>query len=1326
MTDHLDRTAAKGEPTSKMEKFISTDTEEEEDASSVVPTQLSQAPDVAKEARQLALMIQQELDAAGDEPAERARLLHSMALVIEHRQGDRRRAMYHLLEAHRLCPDDLAYLRSLRHNLWARGNWPMVARLLDAEFNLLKDPAQRGTLLVLKGELLRELLADTEAAVEAYLEASRLVPRSPRVLSRARTLLALTGQRQRQAEVCRQYASATADAGLRALLLTEAGWLSEEHLGDEEAALGDYARALKLDPGNTSALAHRKRLLERLERWEELVEVLVQQGRLAGPGEQQVAAFSRAASVCRDRLGQTGRALELLARAHAATGGFPLALEVMAREPAAAAAQEQLHELMMDQVDALPDRRQRAEVLFFLSGKRGCDPEQAALLVRQALDLAPDHRGALEAVLRGHHADEAWEEALQVADRALEHTEDDGLWLDLLHRMAELCDARLGDPERAMELHERALARSPEDLESLDALRGLYWRTGEHERLLGVLEQLVLRAGDDGDAVGLLHEKAQIVERHMPRQDVASVYERILELDPNEPTALEALARIYNNRGDHAGLCRVLSVLSSQEEDRRYRETLLLRLAGAREAVGDAASAAWALGMVAPQTDSLVVAKELRRLRQIQAQWDMVVESLEQEARLSLDADLRDASLLTAAKILEDRLEDPDRAEGVLRRILEQDPLHEAAAERLETMLSKRQRWPRLVAALKLRIGSLEEREDGRPQDRVDLLFRLAQIQRLHLEQPGDAIDSATRCLELDPMHRPSLRLLGPLHMEQEQWHEAVDVYTRLMATCHDTDELRSIHGRLAEVFSDRLDEPLQAISCYQNTLAISPGDVEALTRLQELFLRVEDRNSAADTLAQLVEVTEEPRSRAAHLISLAELYDREFDEPVLAVEHLQQAQHLDPTSEQILSRLKELLTRLDQWEDLCEAIRSFLAALPAEQQARGFSHRMELGQVMQNRLRRLAEGLEQYQAVIDLDPTNLEARHAAARVLEDDGRLDEAVRAYREILDIDAGDTRSLRRLMAIWTRMDDLEGAYAAAAVLAYRDQASGGEARFYRERRGDGARYPRRCLEPSAFETVLVHPSEHSNGRSVLAVLVRVAHLLYPPDLQAWGVGPQSLLSSQAEHPLPGVVAQVARELGLEFRVDVHLSAKRPHDMDLLMTDPPTLVAGDEVMEDRSPMEVRGEVGRLLSYLRNDSWIAHGLDHKELGTLVVCATMATSSSLKQARGSGQDPRLALARKIRRSLAPDDMVDLEAASTALRKGREPDFEVWTQAMHRTALRTALWVTNDLEAVLDHVLRAGSRPAKERREGLRQSSLAMDLVRYWISEEFLTLRKTL
>ena len=57
--------AAEGAPT--QERFITTDTEEERNQDTVVPTEMTQPPDVVKAARQLATLLVKELDAAQKE-----------------------------------------------------------------------------------------------------------------------------------------------------------------------------------------------------------------------------------------------------------------------------------------------------------------------------------------------------------------------------------------------------------------------------------------------------------------------------------------------------------------------------------------------------------------------------------------------------------------------------------------------------------------------------------------------------------------------------------------------------------------------------------------------------------------------------------------------------------------------------------------------------------------------------------------------------------------------------------------------------------------------------------------------------------------------------------------------------------------------------------------------------------------------------------------------------------------------------------------------------------------------------------------------------------
>ena len=1314
--------AAEGAPT--QERFITTDTEEERNQDTVVPTEMTQPPDVVKAARQLATLLVKELDAAQGE-RQRAGLLHTLGLITEHRQGDRRGAIHFYLEAHQLCPQEPAYLRSLRRNLWARQSWSAVVGLLDEEVNVVSDAGRRAALLAQKGQLLGEVLGDWGAAAKALAEGLRLDPDSRPLQAGARLLAARCHDHSALLEASVRLAEATSDRALRALLLNEAGQLLELQQRPEQA-LERYAGALAAEPGDRTALLARIRLCRALGRWEELVDLLQRTAHEAGA--QRSAQLLRAARLCRDKLRDRGRALQLLAQGLTDPAALSVAVDALINQGDADQRLEAARTLLADDaVEGLQSRDQRAELLCYLGqcDEAGQDAAAALRHHRAALAQVPDHHAALEALLDQLSTEERWEEAVEACDHAAEYTRDATLRRELLHRMAALAEGRLGDLDQARAAHVRALARDPEDLEALDALRRLYWMMGDHERLLGILEQLATRTADEQDAICYLYEKALVVERHLPRQDAAPVFERIIKLDPAELDALEALDRIYSGRGDNERLCHVLSALASREDDSRSREALLLRLAGAREAVGDVASAAWALSMATPRSGEWVLVRELRRLRQLQAQWELVVESLEQEVEACHDPEVRAETLVTLAKVLEDRLEQPQRAAAALQQVLDLDPRHAEAAARMQLLLANRGDWRQLARVIGLQSDALAQ-EDGDPAVRLELLGRLAQIQEQHLDRPREACAAARQSLELDPHNLAALRLLCRLHVEQERWPEAAEALTRLAAASDDPAEQLAVHGRLGELWGEQLQQPLKAISSLQNVLTLSHDDGAALTRLFHLFRQVGDHDSAADTLDRLTRVATEPQVKIQHLLSLAELYDQEFGDARLAVEQLQQAQQLEPANEKVLARLKDALTRLAQWDVLCDVIRSFLAALPDDRQRSGIQYRMDLGQIMHRRLNRPAEGLEQYSVVIDLDPTSVPARHAAAQVLLEDNHLDEAVREHREVLAIDPTNAHSLRQLRTIWTRLDDQDGVHAATGALVYLGHATEGEARAHGQQRDLGDR-PRRCLEPSAFEAVLVHPAEHADGRGVLGVLVQAAHLIYPTRLEDWGATLDSALPPHEDHPLLGIARQVAKVLGLEFQVEVYIGDPQAAALDLLLMDPPALVAGQDLLDTLTPQQVRCHMGRLLSYVRNEVWVARGRSPEELRGLVEAACAAAGVTCPGA-GTESPTRARLADTIQRGLAPRDRAALREACAALAAGRLPVYQDWALAMRHTELRTALWVTNDLEAVLDQVLaEAGyATQVESRAAAVAANPMATELMRYWLSDEFLSLRRTL
>jgi len=1681
------------------------------DDEQAIGTILSPPQDRVQETRQLILAAMRELEASGDDDRRRSRIHHTLGLLIEHRLGDARRAASHYLEACRLAPGFLAAIRSARRLFWAKQNWTMVLKLLDEELGAVASPTRRAALLLQKGRVFEERLLSSDRGRELYAAALKLDPANRPALYRLRRLLRRKKDAAGLLDVCRRTAAATKDRRYRGLMLAEMARILEENLGDVEAAIATYAAAFVEDPTLAGARGPLKRLTAQHGRWGELIDVFLTEGDLAEEERQRVQAYLAAARLCRDRLGQTERALEIFGRVRkiapddtttlkemadllqfagrhaelaevyqqmlevlrdtwervlthyrlgqvledrlgredeaiihyrravsldatyvpalqslgklyqrrglwaeliamnaveaeavvevearavrfaalaelcevqlrdpakaiefhrralssqprylpseralqrllAATGEWPALVELLegqlewlqgpaassprvpqGREeeaPEAALQHEELGrlceerlkeseraighyrraaellpgqlapvralqrlfaaadrhdehlaaldreiahtadpalkvslmhraaELCETRLRRLEDAEQRyreilksapthwpslnslgriyhrdgrwqevlalyqAEVeqrgvqaerraaLLFKIGEIHLDrlgdeaaalaaynralettptflpalealaglhrrrqeweqllavmrrqaevlslPEQKATAFhsigeicesqlgqraaavqhyRQALEVFPAHELARSALLRIFTAEERWREVVELYSRALTATTDESTSVFLLKQLGRVWDERLSNPARAIDCYEQALALGEDDLEALEALSRLYRQTGGHQRLAGVYERLAARAKDVPEAIAYLYEAASVIEAHGSERDNARIFELIVQQAPEELPALEGLERLYVEPGDQRSRARVCEAHVHLEDEPETKAALLLQLAEAREASGDSEGAGWALGEASGLSEDWIVTVELRRLRERLGQWELVAESLERAARLSSNRAFVVESLMRAAILHQERFGDLDRAVTALSRVLELDPFHEEAAVRLEQILVKREAWPELVEALRRRLEGAAA--GARPatgtavHGQIELLSRMAWIQREHLQLPVEAIATLMRSVQLDPNHLATLLTLGELHLSLEQWQEAVEAYSRIVAVSDDPDVLRSAHFRLGDLWSEKLGDTRRAISSYQNVLAIAPEDGAALTRLYELFIRGKDWENASDIITRLIEVESDSHKLVEHYAALAEIQDKGFGDPRLAAEQLQRALAIDPTNEAILGRLARLSAQLGSWEALRDALRSYLVALPADQEVRGIRHRVQLGEILRRRLGRTAEALEQFRAVVELDPTNLDARLAIAGILAEQGGLEEAVLEHREVQGIDGLNIESLRQMRAIWSRMGNHEMAYAAAAALVCLGEAQEADEQIYRERRAKGIRHPQTPAESGVVDKHLLHPGDNAAARRVLVVLGEVAHRLRPPQLADWHVSKADRLPPRSEDPLKILVREVGAVLGLDREVEIFISPSRSREMDLLLTDPPSLVVGAGVMGAYSSIEVRFWMGQLLSTLRNRNWVAYGLGGPELGDLVRAACLAVDP-IADLVDDDDEPTSVLARQIQRNLSRRGRRALEEACRALAAAREPDMGEWALAMQHTALRAGLWVVNDLETAFSFLRRTDpvlGRPAEAGplTAQVRRSAVAIELLHYWLSDDYLALRR--
>ncbi|MCX5746127.1 MAG: hypothetical protein NT062_26920, partial [Proteobacteria bacterium] len=165
---------------------------------------------------------------------------------------------------------------------------------------------------------------------------------------------------------------------------------------------------------------------------------------------------------------------------------------------------------------------------------------------RKVEEARPDDLVALAALDRLLAVERRPEELVKVIARRADLTEDAGVRLVLLHRVASLHEEVLEDKPAAIATYRAVLEIDDADTIALDALERLYTEAGDSRELASTLERKIELTTDLPTRQHLRHAAAQVYEAKL-----ADVYQAIgqlvaiLEDDQGEPTALAALDRIY-------------------------------------------------------------------------------------------------------------------------------------------------------------------------------------------------------------------------------------------------------------------------------------------------------------------------------------------------------------------------------------------------------------------------------------------------------------------------------------------------------------------------------------------------------------------------------------------------------------------------------------------------------------------------------------------------------------------------------------------------------------------------------------------------------------
>jgi tetratricopeptide (TPR) repeat protein len=606
----------------------------------------------------------------------------------------------------------------------------------------------------------------------------------------------------------------TQDADKRRRLLNDAAQVAKDFADQADRAADYLQQLLLLEPANVALATSLERLLERLGRYHDLIELWLWRLPQLG-GEEARQTRIRVAACWLEQLGKPARGLDAL------------------------------RELL----DHSPGDLDACRLLERILADAGAEPEA--------------RRTALSLLRKGYLVAERPDDVVRILELALGFVEAEER--RPLHREAGMRLAILGRDVEAIDHYRALLVADPSDPDARKQIRQLAQRSGRHDLHAAALVAAA-EAADAARRVAVLLEAAHLHRTALADGDGATeLYRRVLDAaDVDRALALEAahsLSELLDDERHAPERLAVLERLAELERSSAVRRQTHAEAARLAERLGlvDRALANWAPVLERGSHD-LEALTAVVQLLHASGSWDKLVEALEQRAAAPVPAQQRRADLVHVAEVQAKHLGRADDAIGTWLRIRDEfgDDAQTLAA--LDDLMTARGRTTELSDLLAG--AATHERERV-----AKLLGRLGDLLRLDLGDPDRALRWYVEGLALDPRNAaaraglagligvPSCtaeagRALASAHQATDEPLELLGLLEPRLASTPSRREQSRLLREAAEIQLARADRPADAAACLARALPLEPDNLALEAQLVAVAERAGTWSVAAAALA--------------------------------------------------------------------------------------------------------------------------------------------------------------------------------------------------------------------------------------------------------------------------------------------------------------------------------------------------------------------------------------------------------------------------------------------------------------------------------------------
>ena len=792
--------------------------------------------------------------------------------------------------------------------------------VIESLISKSQDPIERSELSVKLGELLRDQLSLPKEAFFSFANALRDDVTSDESLTALQVIGGEQGMYTELVEVYKSLAEIDPYSELSGELSRLRAKLCENRLQDLAQATEAWELSLSVDPEHPETLKALAGLYDQQERWSDLIKILETRVDLE-PDEFELRVL----------LGEL--IVRVFGDAHRAIDQWKM---VLMDFPHAESAQRMLENYIssaefVDEIslvlEPLYQEREQWDSLIklnmaLLNESPMLDTARREELWAEMGKLYAEHLGDYSAAI------EAYTQAFLINPMEQETraklfplVEDAALWRDFAPKLALVTDqisdpellvednlrlaswgeTHLDDQEMAIKAYRSALRADPETSVAIDALTRIYTARSEWSSL-AEMQQIKLDATYDEQARGiLLKERGENLWRNLGLLNEAQAhFEELVNLDDKVTSSYQLLESLLNERGDQQAVLdlleRKLEALGLSGEEAVRLQKRMIHIAQemgdqyraidiARSAYEDHPSDRELYSTLAGLFEAQGSFDDLRDLK------EGLLENLSGRERNSV---LRELAVLCERQGLADDAVDHWTA------ILKEIPSDAEAFEAAHRLLKETMRFEDLIEVIDHYLKASDQLSS---EQRVKLALELAQRAQEEGMQER-AVSALEEVLSGDPHHPLALSGLAQAYEEDGDWDKATEMLKRALSHSPSGSVKAEALHRLGMIHMDRLDEPSEAKSYFEASIAEAPS-AHAIDALL-IFVRDDEDDEAIARLLEQKAPIAEGRDRLSTYTELAALYQRlgRLNDQLLTLERAyQEAPEASKIVEQLISR---------------------------------------------------------------------------------------------------------------------------------------------------------------------------------------------------------------------------------------------------------------------------------------------------------------------------------------------------------------------------------------------------------------------------------------